>query len=182
MAAKSLLQGAIKKATLQLAILAEKKAQDIAGNQADEADFKTVRDLFQKGLAPSTRLSEARRSVLLSSEQLLQTVSETANIERQRDEYARQLEQIDSLGRVDGLMELQKTNLRMAEIRATLKGVGDSLALVGHLQNHAEQRLTLRVYRQGAVRSAADRRRRGLWRWCRATLWRWCCRATRSLA
>jgi polysaccharide export outer membrane protein len=156
---KDLLQGAIKKAALQLSVLAEKKSQDIAGNQADDADFKTVRDLFQKGLAPSTRLSEARRSVLLSSQQLLQTVSETANVERQRDEYARQLEQIDSLGRVDGLLELQKANLRMAEIRATLKGLGDSLALVGHLQNPADQRVTLRVYRKGpsgTQRIAAD--------------------------
>jgi polysaccharide biosynthesis/export protein len=156
---KDLLRKAINKAAMQLAILAEKKSQDIAGNQADEADFKTVRDLFQKGLAPSTRLSEARRSVLLSSQQLLQTVSETANVERLRDEYVRQLEQIDSLGRVDGLLELQKANLRMAEIRATLKGLGDSLALVGHLQNHTDQRVTLRVYRKGpsgTQRIAAD--------------------------
>jgi polysaccharide export outer membrane protein len=132
---KALLQEAINKATLQLGILAEKKIKDEEGSQADLADFKTVRDLFQKGLAQIARLSEARRASLLSSEQLLQTVVETSNVERQRDEYARQLASLDSVRRIDDLQELQKTNLRLAELTSRLKGDSDKLMHIGRLRS-----------------------------------------------
>lgn len=85
---KAMLQDAMKKASLQLALLAEKRSKDEQGSEADAADFASVRGLFQKGLAPSSRLADARRAALMSSEQLLQTVSGMADIERQRDEYA----------------------------------------------------------------------------------------------
>jgi polysaccharide export outer membrane protein len=136
---KALLQEAIKKATLQLAILAEKKTKDEEGSQADLADFKTVRDLFQKGLAQITRLSEARRASLLSSEQLLQTLVESSNVERQRDEYARQLEKIDTQTRIDDLQELQRTNLHLAELTARLKSTSDRLLHVNLLRSQVAQ-------------------------------------------
>ena len=144
------LQDAIKKATLQLGLLAEKKAQDEAGIQADQADFKTVRDLFQKGLAQSSRLAEARRAALMSSQQLLQTMAEMSNLERQRDDYARQLEKIDSQARVDELSDLQKADLRIAEIKAALKGISDRLMLVGRMEHLADKRVDLSVHRKGA--------------------------------
>jgi polysaccharide biosynthesis/export protein len=136
---KALLQEAIKKATLQLAILAEKKTKDEEGSQADLVDFKTVRDLFQKGLAQITRLSEARRASLLSSEQLLQTVVESSNVERQRDEYTRQLEKIDTQTRIDDLQELQRTNLHLAELTARLKSTSDRLLHVNLLRSQVAQ-------------------------------------------
>jgi polysaccharide export outer membrane protein len=136
---KALLQEAIKKATLQLAILAEKKTKDEEGSQADLVDFKTVRDLFQKGLAQITRLSEARRASLLSSEQLLQTVVESSNLERQRDEYARQLEKIDTQTRIDDLQELQRTNLHLAVLTARLKSTSDKLMHVNLLRSQVAE-------------------------------------------
>jgi polysaccharide export outer membrane protein len=132
---KALLREAINKATQQLAILAEKKTKDDEGSQADLADFKTVRDLFQKGLAPITRLSEARRASLLSSEQLLQTMVEASNLERQRDEYTRQLASLDSLRRIDDLLELQKTNLHLAELTGRVKIDSDKLTHIGLLRS-----------------------------------------------
>src|SRR5262249_51793568 len=45
---KGLLQEAIKKADLQLGILADKKKRDEEGNEADAADFQKVKELFQK--------------------------------------------------------------------------------------------------------------------------------------
>jgi polysaccharide export outer membrane protein len=149
---KALLQEAINKATLQLAILAEKKAKDEEGSQADLADYKTVRDLFQKGLAQITRLSDARRASLLSSEQLLQTVVETSNVERQRDEYARQLASLDSLRRIDDLVELQKTNLHLAELTGHLKIDSDKLAHIGLLRSQVAagggRNVTIAVHRK----------------------------------
>lgn len=149
---KDLLRQAIKKADLQLNILAEKKSQDEKGNEADAADFQKVKELFEKGMTPTTRLSDARRAALLSSNQLLQTIVETSNLERQRGEFERQLEKIDSQSRIDAWRELQDANLRVAQIIARLKGAGEKLVYTGLLRSQLaragdEPRIT--VYRKG---------------------------------
>jgi polysaccharide biosynthesis/export protein len=160
---KALLQQAITKATLQLSILAEKKKKDDEGNQADTADFEKVRDLFQRGMTANARLSEVRRAALLSSDQLLQTIVEMSNIERQRGEYGRQLDKIDSQTRIDAWRELQDANLRIAQITARLKGTGEKLSYSGQLQSQLVQgaggRPNITVYRKGehgTERLAAD--------------------------
>src|SRR5262249_21483031 len=131
---KGLLQEAIKKADLQLGILADKKKRDEEGNEADAADFQKVKELFQKGMTPTTRLSEARRASLLASNQLLQTIVETSNLERQRGEYVRQLEKIDSQSRIDDWRELQDANLRVAQITSRLRGTSEKLIYTGLLK------------------------------------------------
>jgi protein involved in polysaccharide export with SLBB domain len=92
---KAFLQEATRKMDFQLATLTEKKNKDEEGYQADAADFAKIRELLQKGLTQSARLSDARRAVLLSSDQLLQTMVSLSNAEQQRAEYARQLKKID---------------------------------------------------------------------------------------
>jgi polysaccharide export outer membrane protein len=150
---KALLQKAIMKAATQLQVLAEKKTRDEDGSQADLADYNTVRDLFRKGLAASTRLSEARRAALLSSEQFLQTIVEMSNVERQRDEYARQLEAVDSRNRIDDLQELQKSHVHLAEISARLQSVSEKMIRVGALRSQVGPgtgtRLQIVVHRKG---------------------------------
>lgn len=149
---KGSLQDQIKKASLQLNILAQKKKHDEEGNQADMDDFQKVKELFQKGMTPITRLSEARRAALLSADQLLQTIVEMSNIERQRGDYARQLEKIDNQGRIDAWRELQDANLRVAQITARLTTTGEKLLHTGLLQSQLargmDRRLEINVYRK----------------------------------
>jgi len=148
---KALFREAIVKADLQLSVLANKKKGDEEGNQADTADFQKVRELYQKGITATTRLSEARRAALLSSDQLLQTIVEMANIERQRGEYSRQLDKIDSQNHIDDWKDLQDANLRLAQITARLKSASDKLSYTGLLQSQFTQggRLDIAVYRKG---------------------------------
>jgi polysaccharide export outer membrane protein len=150
---KELLQQAIKKADLQLNILTEKKSQDEKGNEADTADFQKVKELFEKGMTPTTRLSDARRAALLSSNQLLQTIVETSNLERQRGEFERQLEKIDSQSRIDAWRELQDANLRVAQITARLKSASEKLMYTGSLRSQlgrgAGEEARIAVYRKG---------------------------------
>jgi polysaccharide biosynthesis/export protein len=150
---KALLEKAIVKAASQLQILAEKKTRDEEGSQADLADYNTVRELFRKGLAAVTRLSESRRAALMSSEQFLQTIVEMSNVERQRDEYARQLEVVDNQSRIDDLQDLQKSDLHLAEISARLKSASDKLIRVGVLRSQLGQgtdtRPQITVHRKG---------------------------------
>ena len=89
----------------------------------------------------------------MSSEQYLQTIVEMSNVERQRDEYTRQLEAIDSQSRIDNLQELQKSDLHLAEISARLKSASDKLTRVGALRSQLGQatdtRLQITVHRKG---------------------------------
>lgn len=149
---KALLQDAIRKAGVQLGILAEKKQKDEEGSQADLADLNTVRELFRKGLTQNMRLSESRRAALLSADQLLQTIVEMSNVERQRDEYARQLNKVDTQARIEALQELQQSNLRLGEIAVQLKGAADKLMHVGLLRSQkagAAAKPEIAVFRRG---------------------------------
>ena len=148
---KALLREAIAKAELQLNVLAEKKKADQEANKADNEDYQKVRDLFQKGITATTRLSEARRAALFSSDQLLQTVVEMSNVDRGRSEFSRQLEKIDSQNRMDDWKELQDANVQLAQIGARLKGAREKLSYTGLLQSEFMQygRPDISVYRKG---------------------------------
>jgi len=86
---KQALQEAIDRSDLELGVLAEKKKTDEEGNQADNEEFERVRQLFKRNIATNSRLSEARRAAFLSSNQLLQTIVQISNVQRQRSEYGR---------------------------------------------------------------------------------------------
>jgi polysaccharide biosynthesis/export protein len=149
---KGIFQDQINKASLQLNVLAQKKKHDEEGNKADMDDFQKVKELFQKGMTPITRLSEARRAALLSADQLLQTIVEMSNIERQRGDYTRQLEKIDNQTRIDAWRELQDANLRVAQITAQLTTTGEKLLHTGRLQSQLahgmDGRPEIKVYRR----------------------------------
>jgi polysaccharide biosynthesis/export protein len=158
---KAALQNAIDQADAQLQVLAEKQKKDEQGNKADEDDFNRVRELFKQHVTANARLSEVRRAVLLSSDQLLQTIIDISNVQRQRGEYERQLKKIDTQARIDELRELQAANLRLVQIEARLKSTGSKLTYIDNVQTsrrlvHPTLRIT--VYRQdgeGSERLAA---------------------------
>lgn len=132
---KELLRRAVEETNLQLGLLSEKKKKDEEGSKADTDDYESVRMLLQKGLAPTTRLSEARRAVLMSSTQLLDTIVQASNIERQRGEYVRQMNKIDSERQIAALGELQVAYMNLAQISARLEGTAQKLALTGQAQS-----------------------------------------------
>jgi polysaccharide export outer membrane protein len=121
------LEASIKGTNAQLEVLAEKKKKDEEAVQADAADFEKVRELFQKGMTATTRLSEARRSVVLSSTQLLQTVVEITNTERQRGEVTKMIDKLETQGRMETLKELQDTNLKLEQITTRLQSTSEKL-------------------------------------------------------
>ncbi len=92
---KIFLEEAIRKIDFQLNVLAEKKKGDEEGHRADAEYYEKAKDLSRKGLTVVERLLDARRAVLMSSTQFLQTIVEISNTERQRDEYARQLQKLE---------------------------------------------------------------------------------------
>jgi polysaccharide export outer membrane protein len=149
---KALLEDAIEKMGSQMGILTEKKKKDEEGYQADYEDFEKVKQLAQRGVSTNVRLAEARRSALLSSNQLLQTLVEMANLERQRGEFTIRIEKIDSQNRIDAWKEMQEANLRLAQISARLRSTSDKLKYTGQLQSQLGRgkagRVVITVYRK----------------------------------
>jgi polysaccharide export outer membrane protein len=150
---KAMLKSAVGGADLQLKVLNEKKKQDEEGVQADNDDLESVRQLFRKGITANARLSEARRASLLSSDQLLQTIVQISNLERQRGEYLRQIEKIDSQAKIDGWRDLQQANLRLAQLASRLRSTKQRLIAMGQqtvtATDDRQLRLTVVRYTEG---------------------------------
>lgn len=124
-------QSAVEGTDLQIKTLIEKKKKDEEGVQADTQELDSVRELFHRGITANARLSEARRAAMLSSDQLLQTIVQISNIERQRSDYLRQIDKIDSQAKIDDWRDLQQANLRFAQVASRVKSVEDRLAALG---------------------------------------------------
>lgn len=124
---KAAFEDAIAKADIQLGLLKQKKKKDEEGVQADNNELETVRQLFHRGITANARLSEARRAALLSSDQLLQTIVQISNIERQRGDYVRQIEKTRNQAKIDDWRELQQANLRLAQVTSLLKSTSEKL-------------------------------------------------------
>ncbi len=153
------LRTVIESAAHQLQVLGEKKKKDEDGSAADLSDFEKVREMSQRGMASNIRISESRRAALMSSTQLLHTVVEINNIERQKHEYGMQLERFESQRRVELLKELQDTNVRIAQMTARLRSVGEKLlysgALVSQLIGGSSGKPEFSVSRSGATLSGS---------------------------
>ena len=89
----------------------------------------------------------------MSSNQLLQTIVETSNLERQRGEYDRQLDKIENQSRIDAWKELQDANLRVAQITTRLRGTSEKLMYTGLLRSQfgrgTGERPDITVHRKG---------------------------------
>jgi polysaccharide export outer membrane protein len=132
---KEFLRRAVKQGNEQIAVLTEQQMTEQKGAQADAEELQRSLDLYAKGTLTSPRVTDARRGVLLSSSRALQTSVQVIQLKRQQDETSRQLEQLDDVRRAELLRELQDSQVRLAEIRAKLQGVGDKLEYTSLLKS-----------------------------------------------
>jgi polysaccharide export outer membrane protein len=151
------LQDAVDHSTTQLAVLAERLKEDEEAYRADVADFEKIREQFRRGVTANARISEERRTVLLSSTRILRTIVEISNIERQRTEYLRQKNHLIDQRRSDLLNELQETTIRIAQLRARLRGVEAKVLYSSSVQSElirgSGARPQLVIHRPGTPRS-----------------------------
>jgi polysaccharide export outer membrane protein len=133
-------------ATLQLQRETEQKNAD-----TDAAEFNQIQANFSKGLVPMTRLSDSRRLTLFSATRVLQTTALIAQVQRERNEFARRLQRVQDQRRDNLLGKLQDANVRLATIRARLQAVGDKLLYAGvvrsQLARGAGGKPDIKVYR-----------------------------------
>jgi polysaccharide biosynthesis/export protein len=124
---KAYLQHSVEQTNAETAVLAEQESKEEQGTEADADELKRATDLYSKGTLTSSRVTDARRAVLLSSTRKLQITAQLMQMRKQQDDFARQLERLDDQRRIKLLQELQDANVKLAQTRAKLEGVREKL-------------------------------------------------------
>jgi polysaccharide export outer membrane protein len=126
-AERTFLQRGITQAEAQIQVLTETLKTEDEGAKADVDDFERIKDLYNRGTLPILRVTDARRAMLLSSTQKLQTTAQLMQTKRQRDDFSRQIERLDGQRRSDLLRELQEATLALNKIRFKLQSTEEKL-------------------------------------------------------
>jgi polysaccharide biosynthesis/export protein len=129
------LERQVKMTQNNLSALVEKRKKDEEASQADAADYDRFRELLQRGLNTNMRISEARRALLYSSTQALNTFVQITQSERQSGEYGRSLERLEDQRREELMKEMQDTLVRLASIRARLRSASEKLLYTSTVQS-----------------------------------------------
>lgn len=116
-------------------ILTDQQDREQEGVKADTADLQRYEDLFRKGAVAMPNLSEARRTVLLSSTRALQTMALLASVDREKGDLDRRLERAGDARRMQVLADLQETTTRLAGVRARLQAASDKLRYTGMVKS-----------------------------------------------
>jgi polysaccharide export outer membrane protein len=128
---RSFLEDAVKQSDAQLVTLKKQQDGEEKGVQADEEELDRVIKLFGAGSLPSPRVTESRRSLLLSSTRRLQTTVELMRLQRQREDFLRQIERLASQRTINLLRELKESNVRLADLRVKMQALSQKLQPVG---------------------------------------------------
>ncbi|UCI07394.1 polysaccharide biosynthesis/export family protein [Mesorhizobium sp. B1-1-8] len=128
---QSFVEKGAKDAATQVEALLKRTQDEADGVKADEEDLEQVTKLFKAGNLTNNRLSDVRRSVLLSSSRALETSVELMRTRRQQEDFARQLERNDNQRRVGLLNDLRDTEVRLADITSRLRAASQKLQPAG---------------------------------------------------
>lgn len=137
----------------QVSVLSEQQKQEEEGFQSDLDELRRATDLFNRGTMTSTRVTDARRALLLSATRKLQTTAQLMQVKKQQDELNRRLEKLDDQRKLDLLREQQDTSVKLNEIREKLQSVGEKLqytAMVrSQLARGAVNQAEIVIFRKG---------------------------------
>jgi polysaccharide export outer membrane protein len=126
-AERKFLQQGIVQADEQIQVLSELQKNEDQGNQADMDELARAKELFSKGTLTVLRVTDARRAMLLSSVQKLQTIAQLMQTKRTRDDLSRQIERLNSSRRSDLLKELQDATVTLNNLRSKLQSTSEKI-------------------------------------------------------
>jgi polysaccharide export outer membrane protein len=125
------LADAVKQSDAQFVTLKKQHDGEEKGVQADEEELERVMKAFGSGLLASPRVSESRRALLLSSTRRLQTSVELMRLQRQREDFLRQMERVTSQRTINLLKEQKDSSVRLADLRVRMQALSQKLQPVG---------------------------------------------------
>lgn len=130
----------LKETERQIATLEERDDMQTAELAAARAELDNLKELDKKGLAQSTRISDARRAILLTSSQQLETTVEKLRATVERDGLARRYDTLDAEREVTLLEALKDARLELETTRTGLRSAGQKLLYAGLLQSDLVRR------------------------------------------
>jgi polysaccharide export outer membrane protein len=124
---RGFLQSAVAEADDRIAVVQKLQAEEEQGARADTADLQRLIDLLSRGQETNPRITEARRALLLSSTRTLQVSVELLELNRQKSESVRKLQQFEDDRRIALLKELQDSVSATTTLRLKKQAVGSQL-------------------------------------------------------
>lgn len=112
-------------------IMAQRRDSESEGLQSDADEFAKIQDTYKRGLAPNTRMADARRIVLLSSIQSLQSAVELERAKTDLEKGTREIDKFDDARKMKLLGELRDANASLEILRSDIKVAGEKLIYVG---------------------------------------------------
>jgi polysaccharide export outer membrane protein len=132
---RAYLERSVEQMSQEAGVLSEQEAKEEQGTEADADELKRATDLYSKGTLTSSRVTDARRAVLLSSTRKLQITAQLMQVRKQQDDFARQLQRLDDQRKIRLLEELQDASVKLAETRAKLEGVREKLEYTAQVRS-----------------------------------------------
>lgn len=125
---KASLQAQQQTADTAVNLLDEKKKKDEEMFDVDQGELKTLTEFQKRGFMPNNRAADARRAVLFSATQRLQTVIQGSDAEYRKEQLRRQLEKVTQERRRNLLKELGDARFQLAQINLKLAAAGERSA------------------------------------------------------
>jgi polysaccharide export outer membrane protein len=144
------LQEGAKSSASQIATVTEQRAKEREGLAADTAELERLLELERRGTTTSARVTEARRSLLISSTRFLQTTAQVAQSEREQADFRRRLDRLRHTTRFERLRELQEALAQSAATEQKIAAMSDKLTYTGQSLPPSDQlqdRLTVTIHR-----------------------------------
>jgi polysaccharide export outer membrane protein len=129
------LEAGLARAAEHLDILRRQQEAEEQGSREDAADYERLKTLFDRGSAPISRVTDAKRAMLLSSPRELQTDAQIAQVQREQEDLRRSLQKLDDQRRLDLTGELQDARERLAQVTSRLQATGEKLLYTGRLRS-----------------------------------------------
>ncbi|CCD95835.1 putative exopolysaccharide production protein precursor [Bradyrhizobium sp. ORS 375] len=143
-------------------MMAQRSQSETEGMQADQDEYARIQDTFKKGLAPNTRMADARRIVLLSSIQSLQSAVELERAKTDLEKGSWEIGKVENARQAKLLRELGDANISLETLRSDIRVAGDKLSYVGMRKSLGRQGTTetkIKIVREGrSLASTLDTR------------------------
>lgn len=153
----------IENSLSQLATVKEQQAKEREGLEADTAELERLQDLEKRGNTTSARVTDARRSLLLSSTRYLQATAQISQFGREQAELRRRLQKAQDDRKLAILEELQNAVVAAATTDERIKAVAEKLRYAGispaSILPSSEQERSITLVRNegnGLVKITAD--------------------------
>lgn len=126
---KAFLADSISKSESRVAVTMQQRERELDAEKEDQADLDRAKELVQKGSAPITRVTDARRMSLYSATRVLQTAAQVNTLSRETEELRRRLQRADDEYKIALLRDLQDSNVALSIAKARVEAQKEKLSL-----------------------------------------------------